>query len=297
MEQQQISVAKAGIVATLPARCSIIAAANPKHGSYNMGKTVAENINIAAPLLSRFDLVFILRDRADMDQDTIISSNIMDLYRTNASHPKHKNPTMNADDDEKGWIRLEPRLRYVADTQRVPLPADLLVDYIAYARQYCKPRLTVEAANVLKDYFMQLRHGQTQKESVPITTRQLEALIRLSQARAKACLREFVLEEDALDVVDLMKESVHQVHVDEWGNVDRTRGGAGGRSNRKGKRAFLKALTEYGRKFGLETFTMNDFRQVADMHNLPLDGFQDMIDDLRTDAELLKTASGYKLNK
>ena len=71
MEQQQVSIAKAGVVASLPARCSVIAAANPKHGTYNMSKTVAENLNMARPILSRFDLVFILRDRADKDQDRL----------------------------------------------------------------------------------------------------------------------------------------------------------------------------------------------------------------------------------
>lgn len=77
---------------------------------------------------------------------------------------------------------------------------------------------------------------------MPITTRQLEALIRLCQARAKACLRDFVLKEDALDVVELMSSSVEQVHSDEHGIVDAGRGGAGGKSNRKMKKAFVEEL-------------------------------------------------------
>jgi DNA helicase MCM8 len=80
MEQQQISIAKAGVVVSLPACCSIDAATNPKHGSYSMGKTVAENLNMATPILSRFDLVFILRDMADKEQDKLVSSNIMNLH-------------------------------------------------------------------------------------------------------------------------------------------------------------------------------------------------------------------------
>jgi DNA replicative helicase MCM subunit Mcm2 (Cdc46/Mcm family) len=79
-------------------------------------------------------------------------------------------------------------------------------------------------------------------DTVPITTRQLEALIRLCQARAKACLRDFVLKEDALDVVELMSSSVEQVHSDEKGNLDVSRGGAGGKSNRKMKKAFVGEL-------------------------------------------------------
>jgi hypothetical protein len=84
--------------------------------------------------------------------------------------------------------------------------------------------------------------GRRKQDTVPITTRQLEALIRLSQARAKACLRDFVLKEDALDVVELMSKSVDQVHSDDHGSVDRSRGGAGGTSNRKMKKAFENEL-------------------------------------------------------
>ena len=85
-------------------------------------------------------------------------------------------------------------------------------------------------------------NGERNRDTVPITTRQLEALIRLCQARAKACLRDFVLKEDALDVVELMSQSVEQVHRDEDGAMDKTRGGAGGRSNRKTKKAFFQEL-------------------------------------------------------
>lgn len=165
MEQQQVSIAKAGVVASLPARCSVIAAANPKHGSYNMDKTVSENLNMSKPILSRFDLVFILRDRADKDLDRMVSSNIMKLYRSHASasssvsnlQPSMTNfrPTGESSVGER--MPLSERLAWVTDFQKQPLPANLVRDYIAYAREYCKPRLTQEAAAVLKDYFMELR--------------------------------------------------------------------------------------------------------------------------------------------
>ena len=86
MEQQQVSIAKAGVVASIPARCSVIAAANPKSGHYNMGKSVAENLNMAGPLLSRFDLVFILRDQADKERDRAISGSIMGRLQRNESY-------------------------------------------------------------------------------------------------------------------------------------------------------------------------------------------------------------------
>jgi DNA helicase MCM8 len=164
MEQQQVSIAKAGVVASLPARCSVIAAANPKHGSYNMSQTVAENLNMAKPILSRFDLVFILRDRADKSLDRMVSSNIMNLYRNGrpsasqeASEQKSLVAEMDSNGNHENKLSLSERLAWVTDFQKQPLPADLVRDYIAYAREYCKPKMTPDAAAVLKDYFMELR--------------------------------------------------------------------------------------------------------------------------------------------
>jgi len=164
MEQQQVSIAKAGVVASLPARCSVIAAANPKMGSYNMAKTVAENLNMAKPILSRFDLVFILRDRADKDLDRMVSSNIMNLYTASANQTATKQGGLQsgaagrmASGETGERMPLSERLAWVTDFQKQPLPADLVRDYIAYAREYCKPKLTPEAAAVLKEYFMELR--------------------------------------------------------------------------------------------------------------------------------------------
>ena len=164
MEQQEVSIAKAGVVASLPARCSVVAAANPKHGSYNMSKTVAENLNMARSILSRFDLVFILRDRADKDQDKLVSSNIMNLYR-NTNNNDTVTPQKGAaiqdglltqDENERSRVPLEKRLAWVTSFNE-PLPAGLVRDYIAYARQHCKPKLTQRAAVVLKDYYMKMR--------------------------------------------------------------------------------------------------------------------------------------------
>jgi len=118
--------------------------------------------------------------------------------------------------------------------------------------------------------------------SVPITTRQLEALIRLSQARAKACLRNLVLKEDAEDVVELMVESTTQVLMDETGHVDKGRGGVGGKS--KQSRLFLTEL----QKSRENQFTYKDLMATADKLNLPLEGFKDFVDDLHEKGMLLR---------
>lgn len=310
MEQQSVSIAKAGVVASLPARCSIIAAANPRHGSYNMSKSVAENLNMARPILSRFDLVFILRDRADEEQDRMVSSNIMNLYRKSGNgtmsgpttgcqtsqdildQENETLPNSTAGQDEEQRLPLEKRLTWVSGFNE-PLPASLVRDYIAYAREYCKPKLTKEAAIVLKKYFMELRYPSNVKtnryESIPITTRQLEALIRLAQARAKACLREFVLKEDALDVVELLKKSVEQVHTDEQGLVDRHRVGAGGLSNRKMRLEFEKQLRTV---VGRGECTYQDLVRLSSQFDCPYSMLEPLIDGMRSDGFLLKKPNG-----
>ncbi len=163
MEQQRISIAKAGAICSLPSRCAVIAAANPRYGKYNLNKTVAENLNISSPLLSRFDLVFILRDDADVEQDKLISGNIMSQYRhgnmdiqQNKRRKKNMEISARLSSSHENSIGIKQRLPWVSQTQK-PLPADLLKDYISYAREYCKPKLTQEAAAVLKNYFLTLR--------------------------------------------------------------------------------------------------------------------------------------------
>lgn len=162
MEQQQVSIAKAAVVASLPSRCSVIAAANPKSGHYNMSKSVAENLNMAGPLLSRFDLVFILRDEADSERDRLISGSIMGRFDRDSNFNAHNNCSMQNGGpgnymESGGRIPLKYRLPWVSEFQRQPLPMEQVKDYIAYAREYCNPQMSVEASAVLSDHFMELR--------------------------------------------------------------------------------------------------------------------------------------------
>ena len=136
--------------------------------------------------------------------------------------------------------------------------------------------------------------GRRRQDTVPITTRQLEALIRLCQARAKACLREFAVKEDALDVVELLRHSVEQVHTDEFGIMDRTRGGAAGQSNRKMRKLFHQEVCNI---IGVgATCSLDDLRRVADRVQCPLSDFNTMIDDMRSNGTLLRLGDGrYKV--
>ena len=131
---------------------------------------------------------------------------------------------------------------------------------------------------------------------MPITTRQLEALIRLSQARAKACLRPFVLKEDAEDVIELMKESVNQIHTDE-GGIDRGRGGTGGISRRNEKKRLMDVLRKMVGNNNPPAFGVKELKEAAEMTKLSLTfRLQDLIEQLRDDGFILQNKDGiYRL--
>jgi replicative DNA helicase Mcm len=184
MEQHTVSVAKGGIVATLNARTSILAAANPSLGRYDPYRTVAENISLPVTILSRFDLIFILRDVPEKTQDEQMTEHILNLHRT-------------------GVTPVEP-----------PIEPELFRKYISYAKNI-KPVLTQEALERLKSFYLLMRSAsETEGTPVAITARQLESLVRVAEARARASLRDEVLADDAERAIEIMKTSLEQVGID-----------------------------------------------------------------------------------
>jgi len=184
MEQQTVSVAKGGIVATLNARAAVLAAGNPKLGRYDPFLNVGENINLDVTILSRFDLIFLLRDEANSERDARMAEHILALHKT----------------------RTNP--------EAAPFEPDFLRKYISYAKRL-NPVLTPEAMKELLDFYLKMRSkGGTKTVAVAITPRQLEALVRLSEARARAFLRDHVKVEDARSAIRLVNVSMGDVGVD-----------------------------------------------------------------------------------
>jgi replicative DNA helicase Mcm len=184
MEQHTVSVAKGGIVATLNARTSILAAANPSLGRYDPYRTVAENISLPVTILSRFDLIFVIRDVPEKNQDAQMTEHILNLHRT-------------------GVTPVEP-----------PIEPELFRKYISYAKNI-KPVLTQEALERLKSFYLLMRSAsETEGTPVAITARQLESLVRVAEARARASLRNEVLAEDADRAIGIMRTSLEQVGID-----------------------------------------------------------------------------------
>ena len=184
MEQHTVSIAKGGIVATLNARTAILAAANPALGRYEPHRTVAENISLPVTILSRFDLIFVLRDEPNKEADSKMSQHILEIHR-------------------RGLSPVEP-----------PIQTDLLRKYISYAKGI-KPVLTKEALQRLKDFYMAMRSAsETEGSPVAITARQLESLVRTAEARARLALRKEILAEDAEAAIAIMNRSLEEVGID-----------------------------------------------------------------------------------
>jgi replicative DNA helicase Mcm len=189
MEQQSVSIAKGGIVATLNARTSILAAANPMFGKYDPFKNITENVNLPVPLLTRFDLIFVVRDIPSKEKDTRIARHILNLHRTSGT-------------DTKSLIDV-----------------DILTKYLSYAKRF-DPNLTPEAEDMILDYYMTMRNVESEG-MITVTPRQLEGLVRLATARARLLMKTQVDGEDAERAIFLMQSMLQDAGVDvNTGKVD-----------------------------------------------------------------------------
>ena len=264
MEQQSVSVAKAGIVCSLSARCAVIAAANPIGGQYNRAKTITENIKMSNAVMSRFDVIFILLDRPDQDRDHLLSEHVIAQHRgTREDHTSSQRPGSRVGRHEgHQYARtLAQRLQLVVGEAWDPLPPIILRKYIAYARKYCRPILDDGAKQVIQDFYLQLRKRKNFMDSTPVTTRQLEALIRLAEARAKLELCEVVTADMAVDVVNLMRESMLDTLTDEFGAIDFGR--TGGASKKGDFDKLRKALHRQAEAQGKNIFHMDEIKDIA----------------------------------
>lgn len=180
MEQQTISIAKAGITATLTSRTSVLAAANPIFGRYDDLKSTSENIDFETTILSRFDLIFIIRDTKNVERDTRLASHIIGLHNHEASKKEIKGP-IDLDDVSK---------------------------LVAFARHNVRPRLTQRASAILTNHYVRFREEAKQAGAncaIPITVRQLEAIVRISESLAKMELREEATADHVKEAVRLFQ--------------------------------------------------------------------------------------------
>ncbi|CCC08933.1 hypothetical protein SMACR_03239 [Sordaria macrospora] len=183
MEQQTISIAKAGITTILNARTSVLAAANPIFGRYDDMKTPGENIDFQTTILSRFDMIFIVKDEHERGRDERIAKHVMGIHM--------------------GGRGVEERIE-------AEIPVEKMRRYVAYCRSRCAPRLSPEAAEKLSSHFVAIRkqvHASeleaNARSSIPITVRQLEAIVRITESLAKLTLSPVATEKHVDEAIRL----------------------------------------------------------------------------------------------
>ncbi|KAI1372712.1 cell division control protein 54 [Hypoxylon crocopeplum] len=227
MEQQTVSVAKAGIITTLNARTSILASANPIGSRYNPDLPVPQNIDLPPTLLSRFDLVYLILDRISESTDRRLARHMLSMY-------------------------LEDAPQSAASTNEI-LPVEFLTSYISYARTHVHPQLSQDASQALVDAYVEMRKlGQdvrAAEKRITATTRQLESMIRLAEAHAKMRLSPTVTKADVLEAERLIQSALKTAATDSQGRIDMsllTEGTSAAERKRKTelKEAALRLLDE-----------------------------------------------------
>ena len=213
LEQQEISISKAGINATLKSRCSLLGAANPTYGRFDEYEPVGEQIDLEPALISRFDLIFTVTDKPDKEKDQQLAEHIIKTnYAGELNTHRVSVSTSNVSQEEVDTVTEEV----------VPeIDPELLRKYVAYAKRNCYPTMTEEAKTAIRDFYVDMRTQGSDDSAVPVTARKLEALVRLAEASARIRLSDRVTTEDTDRVIAIVQASLEDVGMDpETGELD-----------------------------------------------------------------------------
>ncbi|MDR0911541.1 MAG: minichromosome maintenance protein MCM [Methanobrevibacter sp.] len=264
LEQQTVSIAKAGIMATLNSRCSVLAAANPKFGRFDRFKTVGEQIDLPSPILSRFDLIFVIEDKPNEDNDRKLAQHILNTHRS-AEIP----------------YDIEP---------------ELLRKYISYARTNCHPVLTDEANKVIEEFYVRTRSSGVEENSpVPITARQLEALIRLAESCAKIRLQDKVSAADAKKAVDLQMKCLSAIGFDEeTGTIDVDKfEGRSSKTDRDKMQRIIEAIQEMEEEYNGQAPVDVLLDELKEKYEINEEKSTQIINQLRSKGIIHEPRNGY----
>lgn len=267
MENQTVSISKANIQATLISKTTVLAAANPKLGRFNPYEVLAKQIDLPPTLINRFDLIFPIKDVPNRARDESMAQHILSL---------HQNPDIK-----------EPEI----DTR-------LLRKYIAYARQKLKPILSNEALEEIKNHYVEIRNKEFMDESaakaIPISPRQLEALVRMAEGYAKIRLSNIVSKEDARRSINMLQYSMSQVGLDpETGKIDIDRIATGISASQRNKILILKdIIDELENKIG-KTIPIEDIMKEAEMQKISKSDTEDIIDNLKKSGDIFEPKRGF----
>jgi len=267
MEQQRISISKANIQATLKAETTILAAANPKLGRFDPYTPIAGQIDLPSTLINRFDLIFPIRDLPNREKDDKIASHVLNLQQ---------NP----------------------DSLTAEIPVDVLRKYIAYVKQKIFPTLSEAAVDEIKKFYVDLRNiqqgGDSEIKPIPISARQLEALVRLAEGSARIKLSKKVSRKDARVAIDLLKYCLMQVGFDyETGHIDIDRISTGITASQRNKIVVIKEIINLLEGKVGKTIPLEDV--IAEAAEKGIDGSQveEIIERLKREGEIFEPKRGF----
>jgi replicative DNA helicase Mcm len=266
MEQQTVTISKANVHATLKAETSVLAAANPKFGRFDLYQPIAQQINIDPALLTRFDLIFIMKDLPERGKDEAIAIHVLN---------ERKNPFISK-------RAIEP---------------ELLKKFVAYSKQKIFPELTETAMDEIRKFYVELRNMPNASEDlvkpIPITARQLEALIRLSEAIARVRLSQKITREDAKKAIELLKFCLIQVGFDEdTKQIDIDRISTGVTASQKSKIIVVReAITRLESRLGKLIPMEEIVKELAE--KMDIESIEEVVDKLALAGDVFKPKRGF----
>lgn len=270
MEQCRIAINKAGINAVLKADTSIIAVGNPKGGRYDPYKTPTENIKLPPTLLSRFDLIFVIKDIPEAELDGKIADFILDHSISNTTEIENK---------------------------KILIPQDLLKKYIKYAKKTCHPYIDDKTKGIIKRFYLKLRNEYDSSDAiVSILPRHLDALIRLSESHAKMALRDKVLVSDVEASIKLFHRHLQDTGYDQaTGKIDIDRVMTGhSRSTLNKLDVLMKRLDEIFEENNFMALEKNSVVQILEVEDSLDKGFiEDVFDEFLSDGTLYTPKNGH----
>ncbi|HLC48278.1 MAG TPA: ATP-binding protein, partial [Candidatus Norongarragalinales archaeon] len=270
LESGQISIAKAGIVTTFKARTAVLAAANPKLGRFNPNEPPASQFDIGPTLQSRFDLIFPIKDVLDESRDRKMAEHILKGH-------KYASDLSTAPDSA-----IVP-----------PVPVDLLRKYIAYARKNYSPTLSEDASEKIKEFYLRLRKLGEKQNNYPVTARQIEGLIRLSEASAKARLSGVVELQDADRAINLTDFVLQTVFMDrETGRIDSDIINIGQAKSRTDRARTILSIIEEKEK-AVDMVAIEDVVKEAEKVGIDEPSARRIIEDLHKQTEIYRPKSGF----
>ncbi|MCD6456145.1 MAG: minichromosome maintenance protein MCM [Methanophagales archaeon] len=288
MEQQTVSIAKAGIMARLNSRCALLAAANPIGGRFDRYETISKQINMPPTLLSRFDLIYTIMDRPNEDMDTKTAEHIIETHYAGEVQARIKN-IGKVEEGEK------EHFGEVMRTMEPAVEGDLLRKYVAWSKRNVFPVMSEEAKNKFLEFYIGLRRqGYEDDEApVPVTARQLEALIRLGEAKARTRLSDKITAEDAECVIEVVNYCLKHVFTDpETDKLDVDWINAGTTKTRRDRARSIKAIiTELEAEHGDEV-PIEDVLDIAEEEGMDRDKAEEVIEAMKRDGLLFSRGSG-----